>query len=37
VFKSGGGLTARSEAQSEYREVIDKVYLPLAHELTPMY
>jgi len=37
VFKSGGGLTARSEAQSEYREVIDKVYLPLLHEFTPMY
>lgn len=31
VFKSGGGITARSEAQSEYQELIDKVYLPFAH------
>ena len=29
VFKSGGGLTARSDAQSEYQEVIDKIYFPL--------
>jgi len=31
VFKSGGGITARSDAQSEYQELIDKVYLPFAH------
>lgn len=29
VFKSGGGVTARSNAHSEYQEVIDKVYLPI--------
>ena len=27
VFKSGGGITARSNAQAEYDEMIDKVYL----------
>lgn len=32
VFKSGGGITARSEVNSEYQEVIDKVYLPIPHE-----
>ncbi|AEI47205.1 aminodeoxychorismate synthase component I [Runella slithyformis] len=36
-FKSGGGITARSEARSEYREIIDKVYLPLAHEFNPVH
>lgn len=30
VFKSGGGITARSQAWSEYQEVIDKVYLPFS-------
>ncbi|TAE26156.1 MAG: aminodeoxychorismate synthase component I [Cytophagales bacterium] len=29
VFKSGGGITARSNAQQEYQEMIDKVYLPI--------
>ncbi|WP_439556384.1 aminodeoxychorismate synthase component I [Dyadobacter sp.] len=28
VFKSGGGITALSNAKSEYQELIDKVYLP---------
>ncbi|KAA0993968.1 aminodeoxychorismate synthase component I [Dyadobacter sp. UC 10] len=28
VFKSGGGITALSNAQSEYQELINKVYLP---------
>lgn len=28
VFKSGGGITALSDAQTEYQEMIDKVYLP---------
>ncbi len=28
-FRSGGGITCFSEAASEYREMIDKVYLPL--------
>jgi para-aminobenzoate synthetase component I len=31
VFKSGGGITARSNAESEYQEVIDKVYLPIRY------
>ncbi|MCF2490275.1 aminodeoxychorismate synthase component I [Dyadobacter sp. CY347] len=31
VFKSGGGITAQSNAQKEYQELIDKVYLPFAH------
>jgi len=36
VFKSGGGITARSNAQAEYQEMIDKVYLPIpAHEFLP--
>ena len=29
VFKSGGGITARSDARAEYQEMIDKVYLPI--------
>ncbi|MFA7028493.1 MAG: chorismate-binding protein, partial [Sulfurovum sp.] len=28
-YKSGGGITIDSDAQSEYEELIDKVYLPL--------
>lgn len=28
VFKSGGGITALSDAHTEYQEMIDKVYLP---------
>ena len=34
VFKSGGGITARSRAEAEYQELIDKVYLPFGHEPT---
>ena len=34
VFKSGGGITARSRAEAEYQEMIDKVYLPFGHEPT---
>ncbi|MPR33456.1 aminodeoxychorismate synthase component I [Cytophagaceae bacterium SJW1-29] len=34
VFKSGGGITARSRTETEYQEMIDKVYLPFAHEPT---
>jgi para-aminobenzoate synthetase component I len=30
VFRSGGGITCMSDAQSEYEECIAKVYLPLA-------
>lgn len=29
VFKSGGGITYKSQAQSEYQEMIDKVYVPI--------
>lgn len=29
VYKSGGGITAKSIAESEYRELIDKVYVPI--------
>ncbi len=29
VYKSGGGITADSEAKREYQELIDKIYLPL--------
>ena len=28
-YKSGGGITIDSDARSEYRELIDKIYLPL--------
>jgi para-aminobenzoate synthetase component 1 len=28
-YKSGGGITIDSDAQSEYEELIDKIYLPL--------
>lgn len=30
IFKSGGGITALSNAESEYQEMIDKVYLPFS-------
>jgi para-aminobenzoate synthetase component 1 len=28
-FRSGGGITCNSNAESEYRELIDKVYVPI--------
>ena len=28
-FKSGGGITTRSDARKEYDELVDKIYLPL--------
>jgi para-aminobenzoate synthetase component I len=31
VFKSGGGITALSNPENEYQELIDKVYLPISH------
>ena len=31
IFKSGGGITARSQAQAEYQEMIDKIYLPISN------
>jgi para-aminobenzoate synthetase component I len=33
VFRSGGGITHRSQAANEYRELLDKVYLPIAPPL----
>lgn len=33
-FRSGGGITFLSEAQKEYQEVIDKVYLPIKTDLS---
>ena len=30
VFKSGGGLTAKSELKKEYEELIQKVYVPIS-------
>lgn len=29
VFKSGGGITAQSDAKTEYEEMIQKIYLPI--------
>lgn len=29
IFKSGGGITAMSNSESEYLEMIDKVYVPI--------
>lgn len=29
-FKSGGGITIYSDAESEYKELVDKVYVPIA-------
>jgi para-aminobenzoate synthetase component I len=29
VFKSGGGITAQSDARSEYQELKDKIYVPI--------
>lgn len=29
IYRSGGGVTALSDAQSEYQELIDKVYVPI--------
>jgi para-aminobenzoate synthetase component 1 len=28
-IKSGGGITSFSNCESEYREMVDKVYLPV--------
>lgn len=37
IFKSGGGITAKSDARSEYQEVIDKVYLPFEHAASSLF
>ncbi len=29
IFKSGGGITVNSDVEKEYRELIDKVYVPI--------
>lgn len=29
VFKSGGGITAKSDCESEYNEMIQKIYVPI--------
>ena len=29
VFKSGGGITAKSNCEEEYQELIDKIYIPV--------
>ncbi len=34
VYKSGGGITAKSDAEKEYQELIDKVYVPFTREHT---
>ena len=34
VFKSGGGITAKSDARAEYNELIQKVYVPIARNNT---
>ena len=28
-YKSGGGITYRSDAQQEWQELVDKVYVPV--------
>jgi para-aminobenzoate synthetase component I len=30
IFKSGGGITVYSDARSEYQELLEKVYVPIA-------
>lgn len=32
VYRSGGGITALSDEQSEYQELIDKIYVPTPRE-----
>ena len=29
IYKSGGGITAKSNVDEEYQELIDKIYIPL--------
>ncbi len=37
VFKSGGGITVKSNPENEYQELIDKVYLPFGHATNVMH
>jgi para-aminobenzoate synthetase component I len=30
IYKSGGGITAKSKCEDEFQELIDKIYVPLA-------
>jgi para-aminobenzoate synthetase component 1 len=30
IYKSGGGITCRSDPEKEYQELIDKIYVPLS-------
>lgn len=30
VYKSGAGITAQSQAEKEYQEILDKIYVPVA-------
>ncbi|WP_282783012.1 aminodeoxychorismate synthase component I [Phaeodactylibacter xiamenensis] len=36
VFKSGGGITARSRMEAEYGELLQKAYLPFATAAAPL-
>lgn len=36
VFKSGGGITARSRMEAEYEELLQKAYLPFATATAPL-
>ena len=29
IYKSGGGITSQSDPEEEYRELLDKIYIPL--------
>ena len=29
IYKSGGGITAKSNCEEEYRELVDKIYIPV--------
>lgn len=36
-FKAGGGITAQSDRHSEYLELLQKIYLPIAHNHSPLH
>ncbi|KGE86370.1 MAG: aminodeoxychorismate synthase component I [Phaeodactylibacter xiamenensis] len=36
IFKSGGGITARSRMEAEYEELLQKAYLPFAPATAPL-
>lgn len=37
IFKSGGGITVFSQAEQEYQEMIDKVYVPIVAMPLPQF